>query len=707
MKIVNVTPGLIPIPPNGWGAVEKIIWEYHNNLQELGHESYIKYLNEVKPDEHDVVHIHVANLALEAHKRGIPYYFTMHDHHAYLHGKDSFVFKENHKAIKNSVLSFLPANYLVDYFGLDNAMYLPHGVNTKLFTVDDNVKPHSILCVANNGYAHDPTYDRKGFLPSIEVAKRLELPITICGPTKNNKLFFDKNQVNYDKLTIKYDLTEDELVEEYKKHTIFLHLSELEAGHPNLTLLEAMASGLVVVGTLEQDVEIGGFLKVNKPTNNDDIDVITSVVHFVTKDYQNIRKSSLNAIKRYDWNSIVKHLVIQYRYHKETIKKRFRETYQNTDKLVKSEVSIRELENRVNASFIQGPKVEVLGDIPKKYMVKFVDRNTGITHFETDINNNNWAKFSIEYYVDWDIIVSEHGGKTIKHEFNLEGQRVYVAIDSKAIGDTLAWVPMINEFGKLKKCNLIVSTFHNDLFVKQYPHIQFIKPGQAATNIYAMYALGLFYNKDNTYNKSKHPAKVISQPMQKMATDILGIDYKEIKPILPDYKVDYDDKLITIGIHGTTQAKYWNNPTGWQQVVDWLKNRGYTVKLISREPNGYMGNNHPTGVVVHPNGPLESAIKEIKRSRLFIGVGSGLSWISWAVSTQTVLISGFSYDWAEFKDCVRIAASEGSCAGCFNRVRLDAGDWNWCPDHKGTDRQFECTKLITGDMVIRELEKIL
>jgi FkbM family methyltransferase len=38
---------------------------------------------------------------------------------------------------------------------------------------------------------------------------------------------------------------------------------------------------------------------------------------------------------------------------------------------------------------------------------------------------------------------------------------------------------------------------------------------------------------------------------------------------------------------------------------------------------------------------------------------------------------------------------------------LDAGDWNWCPLHKGTDRQFECTKQITSEMVIKEINKIM
>ena len=65
------------------------------------------------------------------------------------------------------------------------------------------------------------------------------------------------------------------------------------------------------------------------------------------------------------------------------------------------------------------------------------------------------------------------------------------------------------------------------------------------------------------------------------------MEYKEIKPKLEDRKVKKDDKLITIAIHGTAQPKYWNNPTGWQDVVDYLKSKGYDVVLYSRENDGY------------------------------------------------------------------------------------------------------------------------
>jgi hypothetical protein len=39
--------------------------------------------------------------------------------------------------------------------------------------------------------------------------------------------------------------------------------------------------------------------------------------------------------------------------------------------------------------------------------------------------------------------------------------------------------------------------------------------------------------------------------------------------------------------------------------------------------------------------------------------------------------------------------------------RLDASDWNWCPMLKNTDRMFECTKSITSEMVIRQIDKLI
>ena len=65
MKISIIGPGLMSIPPKGWGAVETLIWDMYNALIALGHEvdivnvnnprEIIRRVNEYKPD---FVHIH-------------------------------------------------------------------------------------------------------------------------------------------------------------------------------------------------------------------------------------------------------------------------------------------------------------------------------------------------------------------------------------------------------------------------------------------------------------------------------------------------------------------------------------------------------------------------------------------------------------------------------------------------------------------------
>ena len=379
------------------------------------------------------------------------------------------------------------------------------------------------------------------------------------------------------------------------------------------------------------------------------------------------------------------------------------------DNLKKNKNNIIEAKNKVIIHFVRGAFVEIKGDKNTEYKVQFVDKTTNSIKYETTIKNNMWCKCNIEYFIDWKIIIYENDIIWNVYDYDATDKRVYIALDSKALGDSLAWFPYVEEFRKKHNCKVVTSTFMNDMFESQYPEIEFVKPGTSVDNLYSMYCIGLFYNEDSSVNNQKNPNDFKSQTMQKMASDILGLKYVEVKPKIKqrDFKVDNELKQVCIGVFGTAQSKFWNNKTGWQDVVDWLNNKGYTVKLLSKEGDGYMGNSLPKGIVKHPNGPLELVMDEMKKSKAFIGIGSGLSWLSWALSVPTVLISGFSYDWAEMQDCIRIGAPKGKCEGCFNRLRLDAGDWNWCPDHKGTDRQFECTKTITSEMVITELQKFL
>ena len=379
------------------------------------------------------------------------------------------------------------------------------------------------------------------------------------------------------------------------------------------------------------------------------------------------------------------------------------------DNLKKNKNNIVEVQNKVIIHFVKGPYVEIKGSTNSEYKVEFIDNKTDKIYYSTTIKNNCWCKCSIEYCVEWKIKIYENNKLWYEYIYNAKGKRVYIAMDSKALGDSLAWVAYVEEFRKKHQCEVITSTFMNNMFEERYPNVKFVEPGKAVENLYAMYCVGLFYNDDSSINLFKNPIDPKTQTMQKMCSDILGLDFIEVRTKIKkrNVKIDPTLKQVCIGVFGTAQSKFWNNPTGWQDVVDWLNKKGYTVKLVSKEGDDYMGNKLPNGVIKHPNGPLELVMDEMLKSKAFIGIGSGLSWLSWSLNVPTVLISGFSYDWAEMTDCYRISAPKGKCEGCFNRLRLNAGDWNWCPDHKGTERQFECTKSITSEMVIKELEKFL
>ena len=52
-------------------------------------------------------------------------------------------------------------------------------------------------------------------------------------------------------------------------------------------------------------------------------------------------------------------------------------------------------------------------------------------------------------------------------ELNLEGQKVIISMESKSLGDNIAWIPYVEKFRQIHKCKMICSTFHNNLFKDQ------------------------------------------------------------------------------------------------------------------------------------------------------------------------------------------------------------------------------------------------
>jgi glycosyltransferase involved in cell wall biosynthesis len=310
MKICQINPGCgIPIPPPTWGAIEKIVWEFTQNLIKLGHEVDIKFVNEIQPGDYDIVHCHVANLAIQLAEKGIPYIYQLHDHHAYHYGKGSNVYNENLKAIENSIIALMPAKFLVDYFESDKCVYFSHGVNTDIFKPrSTSLINHRLLCVANNGMGGHSGRDRKGFALSIAAAIQTNLPITIAGPN-NNKHFFNENlwTLSYPKLEIIFEPTQDELIKLYQEHTIFLHPSELEAGHPNLTLLEAASCGLPISGWIEMETDFYGMWRAPR-----DVFEIVRGINDIITNYKEYKQAVIKHAQSLSWLNRSKELIEIY-----------------------------------------------------------------------------------------------------------------------------------------------------------------------------------------------------------------------------------------------------------------------------------------------------------------------------------------------------------------------------------------------------------
>jgi autotransporter strand-loop-strand O-heptosyltransferase len=218
-----------------------------------------------------------------------------------------------------------------------------------------------------------------------------------------------------------------------------------------------------------------------------------------------------------------------------------------------------------------------------------------------------------------------------------------------------------------------------------------------------MYKIGWYYNESGDVNYFMNPFDFKKASLQKTASDILGLDFEQIRPKLNIPTVE-KKRRVGLGINSTAQTKYWNNPTGWLEITNFLRLIGYEVVILSKEGDGYMNNFYPKGASKLTEGSINQLIEFMSSCEIFIGIGSGLSWLAWSLNIPTVLISGFSTPISEFtgEGVVRIF-NEDVCNGCYNRYKFDAGDWNWCPDHKGTNRQFECTKSITGGQVINRL----
>jgi autotransporter strand-loop-strand O-heptosyltransferase len=337
--------------------------------------------------------------------------------------------------------------------------------------------------------------------------------------------------------------------------------------------------------------------------------------------------------------------------------------------------------------------------------VRLSDLDAGNILFEKELPSGGVTSGK-RYFLRFRLEVSQQGQSVLRHDFCAAGREVLIQFPVGTLGDLLGWFPYAVKFKERHGCRLTCAMSEKliPLLRDTRPDITFLTHEEVKPErYYATYNIGLFFDDENCI---RQPCDFRHVGLHRTAGYILGVDPAEVPPRL---KVDdggrpIPEPYVCIAAQSTTQAKYWNNPNGWREVVAFLKQAGYRVVCIDQKPvhgGGLLWNHIPYGAEDETGDrPLSERARWLKHAEFFVGLSSGIAWLAWAVGTPVVMISGFTHPTNEFVTPYRVI-NYNTCNSCWNDVRhrFDHKDFLWCPRHANTPRQFECTRHITADQV--------
>lgn len=363
--------------------------------------------------------------------------------------------------------------------------------------------------------------------------------------------------------------------------------------------------------------------------------------------------------------------------------------------------------NKFKFTFLEGAKINIDGPIDQEYEVLFIDNKTQGLIYKSKIKNNMWSAAAPRFFVEWKLQVKKDGQVCAEEIFDPKGKKIKIILDTRSLGDVMAYTGSVLEFQKKHKCVVDCIIFDEPLkesIAEANPSVNFYSEDKT-DDYYACYRVGYPLEKWESYIPIN--PKLIS--LTEVAPRILGLERNEYKTPLSYPKSEKPAKpYVCIATQSTCQAKYWNNEGGWEKVIEYLNKIGYDVWCIDRFSSFGNAkkkmNKMPKGAI-DKTGDLSitERMSQLSNASFFIGLGSGLSWLAWNVGTPVILISGFSEKWAEFFTPYRIL-NKNVCHGCWNdeKITFDRNDWMWCPRKK----DFECSKSITADNVIKMIENL-
>ncbi len=281
MNIAFIGPGIMPIPPNGWGAVEMLIWDYANILGELGHTGVIintsdkgEIIEELKQDKFDIIHLHY-----DVFHDIIPQILKLNNgklivssHYPYI-GDQSMWRYDGY----NSIIESYTKNKEFNIFASsqnDINVFIEHGANESNCWL-------SRLGIVSKSYQYDeePVYDKTLCFSQICDRKRQYIiqnieDIDFIGRKENGR--FTNNKY------YKGEYSREKLNSEITKYSNFILLSSTENATP-LVVKEALICGLGVVVSDAVALELDTSLKFIDVISEDKVNDIDYIIEIILK----------------------------------------------------------------------------------------------------------------------------------------------------------------------------------------------------------------------------------------------------------------------------------------------------------------------------------------------------------------------------------------------------------------------------------------
>lgn len=264
MRVLLIGGGVQPIPPTGYGAVERILADFRTALIAAGHEAEVvnrvrhRRMRDEYPfawelprllrrEQYDVLHAHTPVVANRLAFGGYAFVYTSHSRHWFYRAQWShrWGYWLERRAVRraNAVVALTPT--------------LARAMST---AVPPPLPPVSVIPFGVNAERFRPDWARRGQREALGVGvvlpfkrwemaaralKGLGVRLRIAGPMPSPQ-YAATVRTSGDRVELLGEVDEEELVRLYSESDFLIHPSSVEV--LSATVLEALSAGLPVIG---------------------------------------------------------------------------------------------------------------------------------------------------------------------------------------------------------------------------------------------------------------------------------------------------------------------------------------------------------------------------------------------------------------------------------------------------------------------------